>query len=536
VTNDFGGLVSALGEDAIRPGDHGVILNAGTIRATPSVQGSAPNRTPSGSDGIDAVANGGVQATNSGTISGRHGITGGGTSTPIAISATNEAGGLIEGQNGSGINIDGVLSIATVTNRGTIAGRFDSMRYDSGDGDGVDVDGSVTLTNWGTISGTDASAGSNPEGVSIGGGSVTNQAGAQIFGQATLGNGAKGQGLLVDDSNGGNAIAATQLSNAGTIRGYQGFGVKMIGGFADTVDNRSGGLLQGAGAEAALQTGGGNDQVTNGGSVVGEGGLAIDLGDGEDNLRISGGAASVTGSISGGAGTDTLAIDAGAGNGFTYQGVLTGFETMRVDSGTAALGGSLDGTLSVGAGSILAPGNSVGTLDLGGLALAASGALAVELDPANIQGNGTHDLLRVSGSVELGLADLILSLFSAPTPGQQFDILLNAGDDAIGGRFAQGDWVSANLGADRYWFVLGYGANGDGGALGNDLRLTAVAAPLPGSVWLLALGALGLWPGGRGQRSRAEARGPSRRGLGPARKTGPRTSALPDRFRGAPKS
>ena len=401
---------------------------------------------------------------------------------------TNDSTGTIDGVNGSGINIDGAGSTATLVNRGSITGRFDATRYDSGDGDGVDVDGIVDLTNAGLIRGTDASGGSNPEGVSIGGGKVVNQAGAQITGESTLGNGVKGQGLLVDDSNGGNAIAATEIANAGLIRGFQGFAVKLIGDFADTIDNQAGGTLRGAGSEAALQTGGGNDRVTNAGAIVGDGGLAVDLGDGDDTLTIAGGAASILGSISGGAGTNTLILDPGVGHALTYQGVISHFSAADLKSGSAALGGSIDGTLNVKAGAVLAPGNSVGTLDVAELALAAAGILAIELDPANTQGRGTNDQVRVAGAVALDLADLVISLYSAPTIGQMFDIVLNAGGDPVTGRFAQGERVSATFANHTYWFAIDYAANADGGGRGNDLRLTAV--PVPGSLWLLGLGAL----------------------------------------------
>src|SRR5262249_58378491 len=42
------GLLTAVGEDAVRPGTNGIVINSGTISATPT--GGA---TPSGSDGID---------------------------------------------------------------------------------------------------------------------------------------------------------------------------------------------------------------------------------------------------------------------------------------------------------------------------------------------------------------------------------------------------------------------------------------------------------------------------------------------------
>ena len=80
---------------------------------------------------------------------GRHGITGGNTTTGVySMSITNNIGGTIQGDNGSGINIDGINGneIVTIVNHGTITGNGVT-----GDGDGVDVDGVVNLTNTGNI-------------------------------------------------------------------------------------------------------------------------------------------------------------------------------------------------------------------------------------------------------------------------------------------------------------------------------------------------------------------------------------------------
>ena len=67
------------------------------------------------------------------------------------MSVTNNSGATIQGDNGSGINIDafngaGALETVTVVNHGMITGNGVT-----GDGDGVDVDGLVNITNTGTI-------------------------------------------------------------------------------------------------------------------------------------------------------------------------------------------------------------------------------------------------------------------------------------------------------------------------------------------------------------------------------------------------
>ena len=127
-----------------------------------------------------------------------------------------------------------------------------------------------------------------------------------------------------------------------------------------------------------------------------------------------------------------------------------------------------------------------GTLTVGDLTLAASAVLAVALDPVQ----GLSDRVLVQGGVALDLAELVLSLTWAPSLGQTFDILWNDGGDAIGGRLAQGDWVSASFDGRSYWFAIQYDANADGGATGSDIRLTSVPEPATGL--LLGLGALAL--------------------------------------------
>jgi hypothetical protein len=82
----------------------------------------------------------------------------------------------------------------------------------------------------------------------------------------------------------------------------------------------------------------------------------------------------------------------------------------------------------------------------------------------------------------------VLSLASAPTVGQWFDILFNDGLDAIVGRFAQGDRVAASFAGRDYLFAVQYDANPDGGALGNDIRLQAVPEPATGLLLGLGLG------------------------------------------------
>jgi hypothetical protein len=403
--NNLGGLISATGSDSVRLGTNGLINNFGSITATPTVSAGVV----SGSDGVDMQTRLGGQITNSGTISGRHGITGGdGALATYSVTVTNNAG-TISGLNGSGVNIDGVFNtaVANVTNAfgATIRGGVLAAATD-GDGDGVDVDGVLILNNSGDILGLGAKGvGSdggtnNTDAIAAGGGTIINTATGRIIGStlaADASNGdttRDGHGILIDDSSGGNAVAATSITNSGLIQGKTGYGVRIIGTFADTVTNNAGGTIRGANhtvTEAVIQTGGGNDTVTNAGSIIHDGGntqTAIATEAGDDTVTITGNTAVMTGGIDGGSGGETngdlLKFDLGAPSStFSLAGTISNFEKVQVTSGTVNLtGANLNtGTTTVANGATLRANNVTGS---------ATGTSAVTVqEGGTLGGNGT---------------------------------------------------------------------------------------------------------------------------------------------------
>ncbi len=484
ITNNASGVLRSTGNDAIRPGVNGIINNSGLIEAVPVLENVAGGVTQASSnDGIQADPDGtavvtGVQVTNNNgaTISGRHGITGGATSSAnFTITVTNNAGGTITGVNGSGLNIDNngaFLGNATVINSGTITGNFDSSKYNTGDGDGVDVDGLVTLTNNGIIRGTGASGngsdggGNNPEGVSIGGGIIVNNAGAEISGRETTGSGRKGHGVLVDNSSGGNAFSATTVTNGGLIRGYDSYAIRFIGSYADTITNNATGLIEGAGnaAEgAAIQTGDGNDVLTNRGTIQGDNGLAIDLEAGNDTLHLIGG--SIIGDVSGGSGSNTLDVEGG----FTYAGILSNFASVEIKSGIVSLSGASTyaGNTTVSGGSLYANnlrGSATGT----GTVTVKSGAL---LGGSGAVGNviaETGSTIAPGKAVAPGkLGPLSIDGNLAITSGTRFSFELGSSANSLnisgslnfsGGGAAVIDIVDAGLVAGTDYTLINYGA------------------------------------------------------------------------------
>jgi hypothetical protein len=509
VNNFAGGVMQASEADAVRPGVNGVVNNAGTIKSTTT--------TGSSSDGVDAQSNSGVQITNDtgGLIEGaRHGVTGGQAlaSSIFTMSVTNNSGAAIQGDNGSGINIDafngaGALETVTVVNHGMITGNGVT-----GDGDGVDVDGLVNITNTGTILSKNA-VGSASEGLSVGGGTITNS--GTIEGSLAAGNtSAVGRGITLtgnDITSGPNAgkrepiygDATVTNQASGLIQGDTDSGIAVVGTNASgnkvTIDNQAGATIKGGGTTvAAIDASNSFDPVTitNAGTIDGSSsGKALVLSQSSDNaVTISGGAASVLGDMDGGAGgVNKLTFDIGQGNSFSYTGAVTNFDNVEVMSGRTNLSGSIAGPVTVDAGAQLSPGaNGVGALAVGDTTLSAGSGLVIDLDPAG----GDNDVLNVTGAVALNGADLVLDLLSAPTMGESFDILTASGP--ISGEFSEGSLVTARFGDQLFSFQIDYSLNADpfeadSLLVGNDIRLTEVGAqavPEPATWLLMGLGGL----------------------------------------------
>lgn len=417
INNYSTGIMQAAEADAVRPGVNGVVSNAGLMKSTTS--------TGSSSDGVDAQSNSGIQITNdvSATIEGgRHGVTGGNTATDASgnptvangaysMTVTNNGSGIIQGDNGSGINIDGLNGNESVTviNHGTITGNGHSLGDGNAhDGDGVDIDGLVNVTNTGTIKSINAYGGAPvngvqgiefSEGVTVGGGTIINS--GLIQGSVAAGNStAVGRGITIAGvdkllTTVGGAVTETAIPvqapyGAATITNQTGgriigdsdsailFSSALAGGFGNTITNQVGALIQTGSATApAILTGADNDTITNAGTIDGaSSGKAIDLGAGDDNLNITGGAASISGDVSGGAGTNKLTLALGAGQSFSYAGSISAFSTVEVQSGTTTLSGAstYTGLTKLTGGSLTLSGAN---------RLAAAGAL--ELDGGNLK-------------------------------------------------------------------------------------------------------------------------------------------------------
>jgi hypothetical protein len=526
INNNAGGLIEAINADAIRPSLNGVINNSGTIISV------ITNSAGSGADAIESASqnnsngNSGVTITNGSTgliDGGRHGITGGNTQTgtlstngDFTMSITNTAGGIIRGENGSGVNIDGFSAngsttneVVTINNAGLISGNGSTLvgTNTSQDGDGVDVDGDVIITNSGTIISlntiNDAS-----EGVTVGGGTIINS--GTIEGSvATPGgtNTAVGRGItlagLDKDPTTDNPIPIqkiytnTVITNSGLIKGDTDSGIAILGisgttNFSVTITNTLGGTIEGGGAVgvidgSALANGEGtasanNETVINYGTIKADGtGKAISLGTGNNSVQIKGGSASIIGDMSGGfTGTNTaaLTIDPTAGQSFNYGGAISNFSSVEIMSGTVTFSGAntyvgtttidsallnLTGSGSIGTTTTLTI-NAGGTFNLGGGSVTVSSLFnSGSIMNGSINTTGTGTVSGLSGNVSFNKSSAGVTTMSG-TNTYTGGTMVTAGKLAVDGSITGS--VSVSSGAELGGHGSIGGTIGGSGAVG----------------------------------------------------------------------
>jgi hypothetical protein len=448
VNNYATGTIEAADADSVRPGVNGFVYNDGTIKSA-----NDANYQNGGDDGIDAQSNSGVTIVNALAISGdattganliegaRHGITGGNTSGTGAtqyggytgtgaysMSVTNNTGGTIQGDDGSGINIDGfgiegaslsdgghiftTNESVSVINHGTISG--DGV---TGDGDAIDVDGNVTVDNFGTIVSKNAvpEAGSPTgsiefsEGITVGGAQITNETTGIIEGSVASGNtSGVGRGITLagidhDINDASFPIESiyenSSITNSGLIKGDSESAIAVLGttggGYSVTITNNATGVIEGNNtgeSEASTFTSGtysgqsngqsanqgaielddtGNSYVINNYGTITQdntsGGTAVAMHGYSNALNVYGPSAVITGDVSGDTAADsTMTINPGAGGTFSYGYAISNF-TVNVNqdgtNGTVILSGAntYAGPTTVGGGTLLAENTTPGT-------------------------------------------------------------------------------------------------------------------------------------------------------------------------------
>jgi hypothetical protein len=434
------GLTASAGGGGLG-GDGGSAPNA-TDNAGQGGGGAFPGETGQSSaggtggtgGGADGGAGGGVQGGAGGAFSGGGGGGNGGT--------TGGAGGLGGGGGGGGTGI----TPPGIGGDGGFGGGGGGATYFGGNG-GYGGGGGLAggANGEGGFGGGNDSAESHSAGGGAGmGGGIFVMAGATltIVGAAGLSGGSVQGGSGSNSAQGGHAFGAGLfLHGSGTLAFAPDAGVTQT--ITDGIDDEAGVVAAGYIPSAGF---------TPGSWILTKAGAGTLILDG-DNAH--GGPTAVN--------AGTLLV-----NGATRNSLTT------VNAGGTLGGNGVTGAVNVVAGGTLAAGASPGILGTGSLALAAGAFFEAEIGGITPGADG-YDEVKVTGSVDLGGADLDVVLLGGfvPGTGNAFMILDNDGSDAIEGAFAglaEGDDFEA-AGA---WFSISY-QGGDG----NDVVLTAVAAPPP---------------------------------------------------------
>ncbi len=455
ITNTASGTISTADADAIRPGNNSTITNSGTIMSGSSDPSTGAAYQLSSNNAIDISAAQSDTIINSGLISGAENGVGSDVSnsstvtTPANYTITNAAAGQIVGRNGAGVASSGT---GTITNAGTISGTI-TTSLPNGNGDGIDIALSGAVSNTGSIlglaaDGYDVNGRANAsDGLQMGGGTVDN--GGVVEGATN--------GITID--NPGNANATRSGSTALTLVNRAGGLVEGLGGYAirsenksvsgtnvasldnDTITNygtiigngtvpsatvtlQSGaadpntvGVLNGvtytaanagsarfiSGDGAAVQTGEGNDVVSNYGTIVGNSGRAISFEGGNGTLNLYTGS-SITGAINGGTGTSTINLGSAAGASTGTLSQVTNFASLNVNGGawTITDGEAYGSGIAISSGATLVVGSAGATSGM----IADNGVL----DFAEVGTLSVADTISGTGSVmQAGSGTLVLA-------------------------------------------------------------------------------------------------------------------------------
>jgi autotransporter-associated beta strand protein len=149
--------------------------------------------------------------------------------------------------------------------------------------------------------------------------------------------------------------------------------------------------------------------------------------------------------------------------------------------GTLSGSGTLTGNVTVNDGGTLSPGSSPGILNTGNLLLNSNAYFHVELN--GLTAGTEHDQVKVTGTVGLDLANLVVTLGFTPAMDDEFVIILNDGFDPVSGEFFGLPDGAPFLVGTTVFTVDYYGGDG------NDVVLTVI--PEPGALTLVLVGLAG---------------------------------------------
>jgi autotransporter-associated beta strand protein len=400
-------------------------------------------------------------------------------------------------------------------------------------GGALSIDGTTSVTNpaavtvtAGTLDLAKAAGAIAADGdVTVAGGTLHLSIANQIVDTATItvNSGAFDLNNLTETIGGLAGTGGTVAIGAGTLT-VSGANVTT---YAGTITG-SGGLVLGGAGDLTLT--GPNTYGSVGGTTINGGTLSVNsdanLGDPNGPLAFGGGALQALGGFTA---TRPVALNAGGGTvdtgtfSVTLSAPLNGTGGLtKVGAGTlilpgasgytgatavnggnllvsgslaaasavsVAVGATLSGPGTVGNTTVngtLAPGNGVGILNTGSLLFNATGTLAIQMMGPTAGTNYSQAI--AAGAVNVTGATLSLAVANGftPTVGTQFDILVNHSGSAIGGTFNNLP-EGATLSSNGQFFTISYvGSSGSGP--GNDIVLTAAAAPAPPTVASVVVG------------------------------------------------
>ena len=406
--NTTGVLGSVGTAPAVRLQTNGVLLNQGHILA----QGLA----------IDATGGTGSTVLNEGTIVSATGlaIQGGSGSDSVANAGTITGGAGLAIDLGAGDDsltifdssiINGVSNGGAGTDQVILGGPTGVVDLTNFATNFINFEGTIQQSGFWTLMGDGA--------INL----TVNQGLLNVVSDVngTLDASGKGAGLIFVDSFGsvtsGDKKPAVELGgtsallNGGIIDGQ----VTASGGGSSVLNF---GVINNA-SGIAVAGGDGPQQVENHGHIVGGTGKAIDLGAGDDILKLST-TARVSGTAQGGSGFDTLTLSGDGGvrvdlrtfDSFemlrkedTGLWLVTGSNDMALDvqSGTLVLGGALSGAGSVQADGLLAGNGVVGSLNNAGVV--SPGMLIGSMHVLGDYVQTNTGVLQVEGSILSGFND-----------------------------------------------------------------------------------------------------------------------------------
>jgi hypothetical protein len=161
---------------------------------------------------------------------------------------------------------------------------------------------------------------------------------------------------------------------------------------------------------------------------------------------------------------------------------------VTVEDGGTLLGTGTLGALTIQSGGIVAPGLSPGRLTSRSFSLEAGGLLKLELGGTNA---AQIDTVAATGSVTLA-GDATISLFNyIPTPGDKYFVITNDLADPVTGTFANADGFN-QVSFDGYTYQFRYDDDVAGLPAGNDVSITVIAVPEPGTFALLVVAGVAL--------------------------------------------